>query len=131
MRAFQRSLQSWEFVPPDDQKLPESERTTFVLSPLSQLERMEAWDNLNWVSNDPDGSSTIKPRAFQQAFQLCLSHIVEIRNFPAGNGEQPKPWPPTRTERAQYLEQFSDLDILMIGSEIRNHSALEERAKNS
>lgn len=124
MKAVKRSLGSWQFVPPSDKGLPAAEQTTFVLKPLTQLQRMECLDSIRWVNAD----GTMLPRAFQQARELCLSNIESIQNFPAGD---PKPWPETMHGRVEYLEQFDDTDLLIIGSEIRDHSALDDDIKNS
>lgn len=118
-----RTFGSWQFVPPLDRKLPKAEQTTFTLKPLTQLQRMECWDNLRWVG--PDGVA--QPRAFQQARELCISNIERVENFPPGD---PKPWPESMSEREKYLEQFDDMDVLIIGNEIRDHSGIGDEEKN-
>lgn len=124
MKPIKRSLGSWRFIPPSDTKLPAAEQTVFILKPLSQLQRMEVWDNLRWVN--PDG--TAMSRAFVQARELCLTNIESIQNFPPGD---PKPWPDSTRDRSEYLEQLDDMDVLIIGNEIRDHSGLDEEIKNS
>jgi hypothetical protein len=126
MKPVHRQLGTWTFVPPSDRKLPAAEQTTFVLKPLTQLQRMEVWDNLRWIN--PDG--TAAGRAFQQARELCLSNIEDVQNFPPGD---PKPWPKdgSTQAKAEYLEQFDDMDVLLIGSAIRDHSGLDDDIKNS
>lgn len=124
MKAAKRALGSWKFIPPSDKALPVAEQTVFVLKPLTQLQRMEVWDNLRWVN--ADGSAM--PRAFVQARELCLSNIESIQNFPPGDS---KPWPESMRERAEYLDQLDDIDVLIIGNEIRDHSGLDDDIKNS
>jgi hypothetical protein len=100
----------------------------FVLSPLSQGERMAVWDNLKWIEQDTAGNRTISSRSYQQALELCIAHIEDVENFPAG---KPKPWPKNGAGREGRVPgQLDDVSILVIGSEIRNHSSLEEEAKN-
>lgn len=129
MLATKRPTGTWRFIPPEDRKLKKEKQSTFVLSPLSQGERMSVWDNLKWVEQDAAGNRTIKSRSYQQALELCLSHVEDIENFPAG---KPKLWPKNGDveEKLQYLDQLDDVSILVIGSEIRNHSSLEEEEKN-
>jgi hypothetical protein len=129
MLATKRPTGTWRFIPPEDRKLKKEKQSVFVLSPLSQGERMSAWDNLKWVEQDVAGNRTVRSRAYQQALELALAHIEDVENFPAG---KPEPWPRTGTleEKAAYLDKMDDVSILVIGSEIRNHSSLEEEAKN-
>lgn len=124
MKPARRSLGSWRFVPPSDKGLPAAEQTVFMLKPLTQIQRMETWDNIRWVNSD----GTMQPRAFQQARELCLSNIGSIENFPPGSA---KAWPEGMRERLEYLEQFDDMDVLIIGNEIRDHSGLDDDIKNS
>lgn len=124
MKPVKRSFGTWKFIPPSDRNLPAAEQTTFVLKPLTQLQRMEVWDNLRWVNAD----GTQVPRAFVQARELCLSNIESIQNFPVGD---PRPWPESMKDRAEYLDQLDDMDVLIIGNEIRDHSGLDEEIKNS
>jgi hypothetical protein len=126
VKPVQKRVGSWTFIPPSDRKLPAAEQTVFVLKPLTQLQRMEVWDNLRWVNPD----NTMQPRAFVQARELCLSNIEDVQNFPPGS---PKPWPKDGSfeAKAEYLEQFDDMDVLIIGNEIRDHSALDDDIKNS
>jgi hypothetical protein len=123
VKAVKRTLGSWKFVPPSDINLPTSEQSVFVLKPLTQLQRMEVWDNLKWVNQD----GTMQPRGFQQARELCLKNIESIVNFPVGD---PQPWPESIADRATYLEQVDDMDVMIIGNEIRDHSGLGEEEKN-
>jgi hypothetical protein len=129
MLATKRPTGTWRFIPPEDRKLKKEKQTTFVLSPLTQLERMEVWDTLKVVEQDAQGNRTIRSRSYQQALELCVAHIEDVENFPAG---KPKPWPKngSEEEKAEYLDAFGDLSVLVIGMEIRNHSTLEEEAKN-
>jgi hypothetical protein len=129
MLATKRPTGTWRFIPPEDRKKKAKEQTVFVLSPLSQGERMAVWDNLKWIEQDTAGNRTIRSRSYQQALELCIAHIEDVENFPAG---KPLPWPKTGSmeEKAEYLDQLDDVSILVIGSEIRNHSSLEEEAKN-
>jgi hypothetical protein len=114
MLATKRPTGTWRFIPPEDRKKKPKDQTVFVLSPLTQNERMEVWDTLKVVEQDAQGNRTIRSRSYQQA---------------AG---KPKPWPKngSEEEKAQYLDALDDLSILVIGMEIRNHSTLEEEAKN-
>lgn len=129
MKATKRPSGSWRFIPPADQKLKKEEQTTFVLNPLTQGERMVVWDDLRWTEVLPDGTRNIRSRANQQAYDLCLSQIEAIENFPAG---APKPWPKngSEEEKRAYLDQIDDVTILLVGSEIREHSSLEDELKN-
>jgi hypothetical protein len=129
MLATKRPTGTWRFIPPQDRKLKKEKQTTFVLSPLTQAERMSVWDNLKWVEQDEAGNRTIKSRSYQQALELCIGHIEDVENFPAG---KPQAWPKNGDieGKLKYLDQLDDVSILVIGSEIRNHSTLEEEAKN-
>jgi hypothetical protein len=42
----------------------------------------------------------------------------------------PEPWPKGRAEREVYLEKFEDFDVLLIGNAIREHTVVEDAAKN-
>lgn len=129
MQATKRPTGTWRFIPPEDRKAKKEKQTVFVLSPLSQAERMAAWDNLKWVEQDETGNRVIRSRAYQEALKLCLDHIEEVENFPAGKPEQ---WPKNGDVEGKlaFLDKLDDVSILVIGSEIRNHSSLEEEAKN-
>lgn len=130
MLATKRPSGSWRFIPPEDRKLKKEKQTVFVLSPLTQNERMEVWDGLKWVEEDTAGNRAIRSRAYQQALELCIAHIEDVENFPA---DKPKPWPKNGSpvaDKALYLDLLDDVSILILGNEIRNHSTLEEEAKN-
>lgn len=129
MKAIKRPSGSWRFVPPADQRLKTEEQTVFVLNPLTQGERMVVWDELRWSEVLPDGTRNIRSRANQQAYELCLAQIGAIENFPAG---APKAWPKNGSdeEKRAYLDQIDDVTILLVGSEIREHSSLEDEVKN-
>lgn len=129
MRATKRATATWRFVLPEDRELEEKERTTFILSPLKQGERMDVWDSLKTVDEDGDGNRRIRSHSYRQSLELCISHIEDVENFPAG---APKAWPRNGSdeEKAQYLDELKDVAVLVIGTEIRGHSILEEEAKN-
>lgn len=130
MLATKRPTGTWRFIPPEDRTLPKERQSVFILSPLTQAERMRAWDNLRWIDQDAAGNRTIRSRAYQEALELCIAHIEDVENFPA---DKPAPFPKNGSspeEKAAYLDQLDDVSILVIGSEIRNHSSLEEEAKN-
>jgi hypothetical protein len=127
-KAFQQVAEGWRFVPVADQALDSEDRTTFRLRPLSQAERLRATDDLSRTVIEPDGTQVITTRQRQVARALCLSHIDDVENFPAG---APKPWPMDRAERMAYLEQLDDELVKEIGNEIYNRSAIGAPEKNS
>lgn len=129
MKATTRPRGSWRYVLPSDRTLKPEEQSVFILKPLEQGERMVMFDDLNWLELDTAGNRILRPRANQQAYQLCLSNIESIENFPAG---KPEKWPEANDVegRKKILDMLDDLSILLIGTEIRQHSGLEEEAKN-
>lgn len=146
MKKIIRQHGTWEYVPKADRNLPTEEQTTFVLKPLTQLERMEMWDSSSWIEHDEAGRSVIRRRSFELAREVCLSHISEVKNFPAreplhdpgdastvigyGAADHSEEWPKDEAQRIKYLEQMDDFVILELGNEIRDHSSLTEPEKN-
>lgn len=130
MKAARRPTGTWRYMLHSDRELKPEDQSVFVLKPLTQFERMEVWDDLNWLETDSTGAQVVRPRANRQAYQLCLSNIASIENFPAGS---PQKWPENGDVegKKKYLELLDDLSILLIGTEIRQKSTLEEEVKNS
>lgn len=129
--AARRPIEAWWYVLPSDRELPAEKQSRFLLKPLTQAERMEVWDESDWVSVNPEtGERTIRPRGFRQARELVLRNLVDVQNFPVSS---PKPFPKdgTRAERETYINDFDDIDLFLIGNEIREHSSLEREVKNS
>lgn len=128
--ATKRQVEAWWQVLKSEQDKPEQEQSKFLLSPLTQAERMRVWDDSSWLTVDKEGNKAISARGFQQAHALLLGKLLEARNFPL---DSPRPWPATGTkgEKETYLEMLSDMDVLELGDAIRNRSTLEVEAKNS
>lgn len=129
--AARRPIEAWWYVLPSDRDLPAEKQSRFLLKPLSQAERMEAWDESDWVSIDgTTGERTVKPRGFRQARELVIRNLVDVENFPAS---KPDPFPKggSQAERTAYIEKLDDIDLFLIGDEIRKHSSLELEVKNS
>lgn len=129
--AARRPVEAWWYILPADRDLPAEKQSRFLLKPLTQAERMEAWDESDWVMVDGiTGDRTVRPRGFRQARELVLRNLVDVQNFPASS---PKPFPKdgTPAEKATYVDQFDDIDLFLIGDEIRKHSSLEREVKNS
>lgn len=129
-KATRRSVESFQFVLDEDKALPVEEQSTFVLRPLTQAEQMVALDELTTESRSIErpGERIVKSRSWQQAYGLCLSHIEDVQNFPAGD---PKPWPKDQKERREYLALLSDTQVFQVGCAIRDRAYVEEAAKNS
>lgn len=138
MKAPIRPKGTWTFITRDDLKLPANEQTRFTLLPLTLDQRMNAWDNLKWVNDD--GSMT--PKTFQQALHLCLMNVVDVENFKAPragteDSETPDyeviPFPKdgSETQKRVFFERMADIDILLVGNEIRTRSTIGEAEKNS
>lgn len=141
MQPVQKKRESWRYVPLEDRGLPIEEQTTFILTPLTQGERVKVWDGGSWVQQDGAGRSVMLPRSYELAYELCVEHIADIENFPAKkkdadsgmytNGETKLfPVAGTKAEKLKYLDQFDDLTILEVGNEIRDKSTLDTTAKN-
>lgn len=129
--AARRPVEAWWYVLPSDQKLPVEQQSRFLLKPLTQAERMEVWDESDWVMIDgTTGDRTVRPRGFRQARELVLRNLVDVQNFPASKPE-PFPKDASQAERVTYIDKLDDIDLFLIGDEIRKHSSLEKEVKNS
>jgi hypothetical protein len=119
----------WTYVLEADRTLPIEQQSRFTLRPLSMAERAAARDNLARV-HIAHGERVITHRDRSLAFELALSHIASIENFPAG---EPKPWPVDEplSARASYLELLGDEAVREIGNEIFDRSVAPPAAKNS
>lgn len=123
-----RSAETWKFTLEADTKLPADQQTTFILRPLTNIERAEARDNLARIHAAPDGSTATVTRTHRLSLDLCLSNIETVENFPAG---APLPWPEDRAARLAYLNKLEDDDVKEIGNEIWVRSVIGGTVKNS
>lgn len=129
-----RPVESWWYVLPSERENPPEQQSRFLLRPLSQADRMAVWDDLQRIrverGDGPRGETTIQKRDFQSALELVVSHLERTENFPLG---EPQPWDPAWSEerKRSYLEMLDDLDVYLIGNEIRDHAVVEPAAKNS
>jgi hypothetical protein len=118
-------------VPHEDRDRPAAEQTIFVLSPLSQAERMAVWDDGSWIRVESDGSKVIAQRGYQQALEMVRTHVVDVQNLQDADGNVlPFPKDGTPAERAKFLECLDDVDVLIIGQYIRDRSSIGEPEKN-
>lgn len=127
-KAVKRPAESWTFILPSDKDLPPAEQSRFVLRPMTVSERAAAQDDLVRTMFGPNGERFVLRRTHQQAYELALSHIVSVENFPA---DAPKQWPDARDEQRKYLEMLDDRDLLEIGNEVWRKSAVGGEEKNS
>ena len=130
MKVATRPVGSWVFIPAGDEELKPEEQTRITCRQLTQAERMEAWDNINWtVKDEGTGEVTIMPRTFRLARDLCKAAILSIENFPPG---APKPWPKdgSEAEKDAYLDMIPDMEMLRIGQAIRHKAFIEDEIKN-
>lgn len=111
-----RPVGAWPYVLLADRALPEQERTTFTLRPLTAGERESVRDRLSRA-----GTNGVEGGMYTEARRLCLTHIESIENFPAG---APSPWPKEPEKRAAYLEDLDDDDVFEVGNEIWIRSSL-------
>ena len=127
-QRIQRLAESWRYIPLSDRDLAVEEQTTFRLRPMSQAERVTAFDDASRTVVQTDGSQAIIGRERQVALRLCLNHIESIENFPAGAAER---WPDGREARERYLEQLDDEIVREVGNEIFARSTAGVAEKNS
>jgi hypothetical protein len=127
MKVAKRPVGSWTYIPKEDRELPADKQTRVICRQLSQAERMESWDNLNWTQRDTEGNVTLLPRTFQLARQLCINCIIGIENF-----DSPTPWPAMGSdeEKGAWLDNIPDMEMLGIGQAIRQRAFLEDEIKN-
>ena|SRR6185312_8648261 len=127
-----RITEAWWFILPQEREAPVAEQGRFLLSPLSQAERMRLMDERSRIHTGGDGSILIAPRNIQQAREIVLEHLVQTENVPS---DLPLAWPGPEADlekREKWLdENLKDLDVVAIGMEIRNKSILGEDLKNS
>lgn len=123
-----RAAETWDYVLRDDRKLPAEEQSRFTLRPLTQEERQRYQDRLVSKIENADGVRETVFRSNTSAFQIALSNIVSIENFPAG---EPMPWPESRADRIKYVSMLSDAYVIEIGDEIWGKSLVEDAVKNS
>lgn len=128
--ATKRQVESWWYVLLSEREKPKAEQSRFFCRPLRQYERMHVWDDSAWITIDADGKKTVSARGFQQAHELCLTHLVATENFPL---DEVKPWPDkgSKEEKEAYLEMLDDMDLFEIGNAIREKSTLGAEVKNS
>jgi hypothetical protein len=124
-----RSAETWRHVLTRDLGLPPEEQTTFVLRPLTQVERAEARDNLARIHALPDGATATVTRTHRLSLDLVLSNTVAVENFRNDKGVV-LPWPEERDARLVYLDGLEDEDVKEVGNEIWVHSTLGGDAKN-
>lgn len=122
-----RLAESWSYVLLRDLALPIEQQSVFRLLPLTQAERLAAFDDSSRTVIDRDGSQVIQGRSRQVALSLCLSHIGDVQNFPAG---APESWPADREARARYLEGLDDGAVNELGEEIYTRSSIGVLEKN-
>lgn len=125
-----RQVESWWFVLPDDRVLDAAEQGRFLLAPLTQAERLRAWDERERIQI-ANGTIVQDSRAFRQARELVLSNLVSTENVPS---DAPSAWPgreAPREQREAWLEaNLDDFDVVAIGVEIRERSTLGPAEKN-
>lgn len=126
MKVAKRPTGTWVYIPKDDAELPADQQTRITCRQLTQGERMEAWDNLNWTQRDTEGNVTLLPRTFRMARELCISCIVQVENFAT------TPWPQygSDEEKGAWLDNLPDMEMLAIGQAIRSRAFLEDEIKN-
>lgn len=95
---------------------------------MAQTERVVARDDVARTVILEDGSQMVVGRERQVAIAICLHHIVEVQNFPAGVAE---PWPESRAARVAYLETMDDELVRELGNEVFTRSTIGEPEKNS
>jgi hypothetical protein len=120
-RAVKRPAESWTYILRDDRELSADEQSVWTLKPMTHIERAEALDNLVRTHIGAGGEKTVISRSKQQAFEIVLTHLVAVRNFPARAG---KPWPAKETERVAYIEQMDDAHVRELADEIFDKSTL-------
>jgi hypothetical protein len=123
-----RAAECWKYVLLRDRELPVEEQTTWLLRPLTQVERAEGRDNMARIQATPGGGTATITRTHRLTLDLALSNIDAVENFPAGNAV---PWPVDREARLAYLDMLDDDDVKEIGNEIWVHSAIGDDVKNS
>jgi hypothetical protein len=123
-----RAAETWRYVLFADRALPPEQQSTFVLRPLTQLERADVHDNMTRFVSVPEGGRVAVARDHRLSVELCASNIVAVENFPAGAAE---PWPEGRAERFAYLEGLDDAYVQEIGNELWLRATLGDDAKNS
>ena len=121
-----RAAECWRYVLLRDRKLPPEEQTTWILRPLTQLERAEARDNMARVQTIPGGGTATITRTHRLSLDLAVSNIHSVENFPAG---APEPWPEDREARLAYLDALDDDDVKELGNEIWVRSAIGGETK--
>lgn len=134
MIASKRQIGNWQWIHPEDAKLPPEQQTVFTLSPMTQAERMESYDMGNWVRM-VNGQRMIEPRAFRQAREICLSHVVDVANLrkevPGGTELLNFPSNGTAEEKSAFFDSYVDEIILFhIANEIRDRSTIGPPEKN-
>jgi len=128
----QRLASEWDFVLPAEEALPPEEQGLFTLAPLTQGERLRVRDTLYRTEFGADGDVQTQSHAFRQAFELVRDHLVRTAHVPS---DAPVPWPgltAPREARERWIEEnLGDLDILTIGTAIREAAFLGTPLKNS
>jgi hypothetical protein len=119
-KTVKRSAESWIYVLKADRTLDPSEQTRFTLRPMTHAERAATMDDAARTLTTSEGVVSVG-RFHQNAYEIALRHIVSIENFPIG---APQPWPKDADERARYLDQLDDDDIVEVGDEVWRRSRL-------
>jgi hypothetical protein len=127
-KRIERLAESWTYIVVTDRALPPEDQTVFRLRPMSQAERLAAFDDASRTVVQLDGTQAVIGRERQVAHRICLTHIEEIRNFPASAA---MPWPTNREARERYLELLDDDVIREVGNEIYDRSTAGVAEKNS
>lgn len=134
----QRPAAAWWFTLRREHGLPAEEATRFLLDPLTGPERMDVWDKL--AGRAALDGQQLQPQTFRTARELCIAKIRDIQNFPSMRKnpdgtytDQAEPYPVlgTRDDKAAYIDQLDEFDIVEIGHEIRDQSSLSPQLKNS
>lgn len=127
-KRIKRLTESWLYIPRADRDLAPELQSAFRLRPMAQAERTVARDDVARTVIQEDGSQMIVGRERQVAVSICVNHIVDAQNFPAG---APDPWPVERSARLAYLESMDDELVREIGNEVFTRSTIGEPEKNS
>jgi hypothetical protein len=130
MRPQRQSTIPIEYIAASDLALPDEQRTTFVLRPLTHGERLAWWDGKERVEFRPnaDGSLTrvVVNRSFEVAARVVADHLVEVRNYEeAWPGEQA-----SAEARLAFVATISEPQTFLMFTELLDRSAISETAKN-
>lgn len=119
------------YVPKDDRALPPEEQSTFKLRPLTQAERLRAFDEMTTTEVRRSGDDVVRwlhDHSWSQARELVLEHLVDVQNFPAG---APVPWPGagSQAQKEEYLAMIDVYLLYELGEELRTRASVSEAVK--